>query len=135
MESTFTTAQRDDLFILLSSLKAVIGMSGQANCASGNTYQDALARHRIAMGEKAVAVDLGMMLDVGLVAESRPVQNSVNAKNFFIGVTFLRSYSCLVNFIPKSSCHGLGSSGHTTRQGCGRAISDGRANVPNPLPG
>ena len=69
-----------DFFILLSSLTGVIGRGGRANYASRHTYQAALARHCIAIGEKAVAVSLGMMLDVGLVAESKPVQNSMNAK-------------------------------------------------------
>ena len=87
-----------DLFILLSSLTGVIGRGGRANYASGNTYQDALARHCIAIGEKAVAVNLGMILDVGFVAESNPVQNSMNAKGFFMGIAELEFHALLDHF-------------------------------------
>ena len=87
-----------DFFILLSSLTGVIGMGGQANYASGNTYQDALARHRISIGEKAVSIDLGMMLDVGFVAQSKSIQDSMNAKGFFMGVTELELHALLARY-------------------------------------
>ena len=58
-----------DFFILLSSLNGIIPFSGQSNYAAGNTFQDALAAHRISLGQKAVAIDLGIMGDVGYVAE------------------------------------------------------------------
>lgn len=87
-----------DFFILLSSLTGVIGMGGQANYASGNTYQDALARYRIAIGEKAVSLDLGMMLDVGFVAESKSIQDSMTAKGFFMPVTELELHALLSHF-------------------------------------
>ncbi|KAK1981254.1 polyketide synthase [Colletotrichum cereale] len=58
-----------DFFVLCSSVSGVVGNPGQAAYAAGNTYQDALAAHRRKLGLKAVAVDLGVMRDVGVLAE------------------------------------------------------------------
>lgn len=58
-----------DFFILLSSYAGVIGSVGQSNYAAGNTYQDALARYRIAHGEKAIAIDLGAVESAGFLFE------------------------------------------------------------------
>lgn len=63
-----------DFFILLSSTSGVIGYPCQANYASGNTYQDALARYRISHGEKAVSLDLGVLASSGYVAERPELQ-------------------------------------------------------------
>ncbi|KAK9413400.1 hypothetical protein SUNI508_02599 [Seiridium unicorne] len=57
-------------FIMLSSVAGIAGSMGQSNYAAGNTYQDALAAHRLAVGEKATSIDLGWMGDVGIVAEN-----------------------------------------------------------------
>lgn len=58
-----------DFFILLSSTGGVIGNRGQSNYSAANTYQDALARHRVSKGEKCVSLNLGLMLEVGFAAE------------------------------------------------------------------
>lgn len=57
-------------FVMLSSVAGVAGSMGQSNYAAGNTFQDGLAAHRLALGERAVSIDLGWMGDVGAVAES-----------------------------------------------------------------
>lgn len=57
-------------FVILSSFAGVAGSMGQSNYAAGNTFQDALAAHRVALGEKAVAIDLGYMEDIGAIAEN-----------------------------------------------------------------
>lgn len=62
-----------DFFIMLSSVSGIIGTIGQANYAAGNTYQDALARYRVLMGQKAIALDLGWMSDVGFLAENEGI--------------------------------------------------------------
>ncbi|KAL7935483.1 fatty acid synthase S-acetyltransferase [Trichoderma chlorosporum] len=58
-----------DFFVLLSSIAGIMGNQGQANYAVGNTFQDALARHRVLNGLKAVSIDVGSVLSVGYVAE------------------------------------------------------------------
>lgn len=57
-------------FVMLSSFAGVAGSMGQSNYAAGNTFQDGLAAHRSALGEKAVSIDLGYMEDIGVVAEN-----------------------------------------------------------------
>ena len=67
-------------FILLSSACGVFGNGGQANYAAGNAYQDALARHRIACGERAAALDIGALLSEGFLAENESsLQRSIRS--------------------------------------------------------
>lgn len=66
-----------DFFIMLSSAVSIFGNIGQANYAAGNTFQDAVARYRVSQGEKAVAIDLGMVLDQGWVAERENIMQRV----------------------------------------------------------
>ncbi|KAL8660348.1 MAG: hypothetical protein Q9202_006619 [Teloschistes flavicans] len=59
-----------DFMIFCSSQSGVCGNASQAQYAAGNTYQDALAHYRRAQGLKVVSVDLGIMRDVGVLAET-----------------------------------------------------------------
>ncbi|KAJ5385626.1 Acyl transferase/acyl hydrolase/lysophospholipase [Penicillium concentricum] len=58
-----------DFFILLSSCGGVIGNRGQGNYNAGNTCQDALAHYRRSRGLSGTSLDLGHMLDIGVIAE------------------------------------------------------------------
>lgn len=54
----------DPFFILLSSITGVIGNTAQANYASGNTFEDALANHaRTHLGIRATSIDVGLVSD------------------------------------------------------------------------
>ena len=66
----FTTERPLDFMIFASSCAGIFGNSGQANYAAGNTYLDGLAQYRCSRGLKTVSVDLGIMRDVGVVAET-----------------------------------------------------------------
>ncbi len=59
-----------DFFIMLSSMAGVIGNPGQANYSAAGTFQDALSEHRRANGLVAMTVDLGIVSDVGYIAEN-----------------------------------------------------------------
>jgi len=59
-----------DFFIMLSSMAGVIGNPGQANYAAAGTYQDALSQHRRSQGLPSMTIDLGIVSDVGYIAEN-----------------------------------------------------------------
>lgn len=69
-----------DFFVLLSSVNCIFGGRAQANYAAGNTFEDSLARYRIARGQKAVSIDLGLMVGEGVVAESEYLLTSMRRR-------------------------------------------------------
>lgn len=73
-----------DFFVILASSVGIVGNSGQTNYAAGNAYEDALCHWRRAHSLPAVAIDLGMMLEVGAVAEDESglAQRNLERKGF-----------------------------------------------------
>jgi acyl carrier protein len=51
----------------------MMGSSGQSQYNGASTFQDAFARHRWSLGEKCVSIDIGVVGDVGYVAEHSDV--------------------------------------------------------------
>ncbi|KAK2598024.1 hypothetical protein QQS21_005861 [Conoideocrella luteorostrata] len=56
-----------DFFVSISSMAGTIGTRGQGNYNAGNVYQDALARHRHAIGLNGYSIGLGYVTDAGFV--------------------------------------------------------------------
>ncbi|TDZ14445.1 Highly reducing polyketide synthase ZEA2 [Colletotrichum orbiculare MAFF 240422] len=69
LHAYFGESQDLDFFVTLASISGVVGNKAQANYAAGSAFQDAVARGRASRGLAGVSVDLGIMLDVGVVAE------------------------------------------------------------------
>lgn len=63
-----------NFFIFLSSAAGVVGSTSQANYAAGCTFQDSLARARVARGQKSLSIDLGAMRAIGYIAETESAQ-------------------------------------------------------------
>ncbi|MEA3213201.1 MAG: hypothetical protein QOE70_6258 [Chthoniobacter sp.] len=62
-----------DFFVLFSSGSSLVGNPGQANYIAGNTFLEALAHHRRALGQPALVVNWGHLTDVGVVAHNQSV--------------------------------------------------------------
>ncbi|CAL8574622.1 hypothetical protein XPA_000576 [Xanthoria parietina] len=87
-----------DFFILLSSYAGIIGSYGQTNYAAGNTYQDALAHHRVAHGHKGISIDLANVRSVGYIAERDDLAAALRTEDYMgieeAELLALMEYSC-----------------------------------------
>jgi hypothetical protein len=72
-----------DFFVMTSSISGLLGTPAQSNYAAGNTYMDALARHRMAQGKHAASIVIPMVLGVGVVAENIELEASLKRKGMY----------------------------------------------------
>jgi NAD(P)-dependent dehydrogenase (short-subunit alcohol dehydrogenase family) len=64
------SSEKLDFFFLFSSFGAMFGQWGQANYSASNTFVDAFVGYRHSLGLPASTVNIGVMGDVGWVAEN-----------------------------------------------------------------
>ncbi|KAI1365810.1 putative polyketide synthase [Xylaria arbuscula] len=65
-----------EFFTMLSSLSSIVGNKGQANYAAANSFLDAFTYYRLARGLHANTINLGVIEDVGYVAEQGGTLNA-----------------------------------------------------------
>ncbi|GAB1200503.1 hypothetical protein APSETT444_009876 [Aspergillus pseudonomiae] len=85
-----------DFFLLLSSISSVVGSPGQANYAAANSFLDSFASYRRCMGLAAQTINLGVIEDVGVVAESEDLTRRHEASKELIGIPE-RVLHCMVD--------------------------------------
>ncbi len=76
-----------DFFVILASASGLAGVRGQVNYNTGNVYEDAFARYRVTQGEKTVVIDLGAMLEDGILAENPQLLKRVMAYGVLAPIT------------------------------------------------
>ncbi|KAH8427086.1 beta-ketoacyl reductase [Aspergillus melleus] len=87
--------RRMDFLVLLSSASGLAGIKSQTNYDAGNTYEDALARYRVNQGEMATLLDLGAMVDDGILAEDPSLLRRVLAYSTLKLITRAKFYGIL----------------------------------------
>lgn len=70
IHQSFPAAESLDFFLILSSCVGMSGNASQTNYTAGGAFQDAVARHRAARGLPCVAIDLGLVTDLGYLADA-----------------------------------------------------------------
>ncbi|EJP67836.1 polyketide synthase, putative [Beauveria bassiana ARSEF 2860] len=71
-----------DLFVMFSSIAAVVGMPGQTNYAAGNTFLDAFAQYRNDLGLAASTINVGVVEDMGVVARDPSLLTGFKSMDF-----------------------------------------------------
>ncbi|KAL4738027.1 hypothetical protein BDV11DRAFT_216252 [Aspergillus similis] len=104
LHDRFSQRNSLDFFVMLSSLSAILGWASQASYAAGGTYQDALARWRCSKGLPALSLDIGVIKDVGYVAESRTVSDRLRK----IGQSLRLSEESILQTLATAVLHPFG---------------------------
>lgn len=85
-----------DFFTLLSSISCILGGVSQSNYAAGNAYMNALCHYRHSIGERASsAVNLGMLVTEGVVAESEELLAVMRGMGQFMEIQSEEMYALL----------------------------------------
>lgn len=70
IHQVFSTADSLDFLLILSSCVGMSGNASQTNYTAGGAFQDAVARHRAVRGLPCVTIDLGLVTDLGYLADA-----------------------------------------------------------------
>lgn len=87
-----------DFFIMFSSIAGLIGSTTQAKYSAGCCYQDALAHHRIGIGEKATTLNLGLMVDDGVLTENSKMMTILQSTGYLLGITQSELFGLLEHY-------------------------------------
>ncbi|HJO92245.1 MAG TPA: SDR family NAD(P)-dependent oxidoreductase [Victivallales bacterium] len=77
-----TTALPLDIFFSFSSIASMLGTMRQSNYAAGNAFLDALVQYRRNLGLPGLAINWGMVNEIGYVAENQIVEDYLNQLGF-----------------------------------------------------
>jgi hypothetical protein len=105
-----------DFFTLLSSISGVIGQKGQANYAAANAFLDSFASYRRTLSLPTSSVDLGVVEDVGYVAENAASLQSAFDKEIWTPINESLLHQILRFSILQQTSHDDASTSTSTSQ-------------------
>ncbi|KAB8234225.1 type I polyketide synthase [Aspergillus alliaceus] len=116
-----------DFFLLLSSISSVVGSPGQANYAAANSFLDSFAGYRRSLGLAAQTINLGVVEDVGVVAESDDLSRRLEGSKELVGIPErvlhrMVDYSLRQQFLQYTRQQNSGQSEFPTRLITGLAV-------------
>ncbi|KAL4810922.1 hypothetical protein BDV18DRAFT_165373 [Aspergillus unguis] len=82
-------------FIMYSSIFGAIGGTAGANYSAACAYQDALAHYRNGIGQPATTLNLGVMLDDGVLRDNEAVRNALMGSGYPIGISQREMFALL----------------------------------------
>lgn len=71
-----------DMFIMFSSISSIAGNRTQANYATGNSFQNALAYYRRSLGLPGLAIALGAVSGIGVLANDHNLLRTLSKTGF-----------------------------------------------------
>jgi acyl transferase domain-containing protein/NAD(P)-dependent dehydrogenase (short-subunit alcohol dehydrogenase family)/acyl carrier protein len=89
-----TFGQPLDVFVMYSSMVAVMGNLGQSSYSAANSFMDALARHRRSRGLPGLSVNWGSLAEAGFVARNPAIARHLE-RTGLIGIPARRALDML----------------------------------------
>jgi acyl carrier protein len=80
-----------DFFIMLSSISGIVGSRGQAAYAAANSFLDGFAHFRVSQGLPATVIDLGVVTEIGYVADRPELQATLQSIGVSLDATLNRA--------------------------------------------
>ncbi|KAE8353277.1 hypothetical protein BDV28DRAFT_110952 [Aspergillus coremiiformis] len=75
-----------DFFIMYSSIAGGVGGTASVNYSAACAYQDALAHYRNGLGEKATTLNLGVMVDDGVLRDNDTVRSALIGTGYLLDI-------------------------------------------------
>lgn len=94
-----------DFFVLFSSLAGTLGSSGQGGYAAANTFLDALAAHRHALGLPAVSLAWGPWASAGLAASQSELHRARLERSGLSFIPIERALALFDEALGRSEAH------------------------------
>ena len=73
-----TLSDKLDMFIMFSSISSISGNRTQANYATGNSFQNAMAVYRKSLGLPGISIALGAMSGIGVLADDHDLLRTLS---------------------------------------------------------